>query len=87
MGNQKVVLSSLLVGALWGFLEYNVISQATWERLQPGVAYPFEPTVLVRPDIASSAFTMMARLPIPLLTDFLPILVVVVFLFVIVVMI
>lgn len=77
----------LLAGSLWAFLEYTVQGQAVWERLQPGIGYPFDPSVLIRPDIASPAFAMMSRLPIPLLAPYLPILVVVVFLFVIIVMI
>lgn len=77
----------LIVGTLWAFLEYQARSPANWVRLDPGVPYPFDPTVLNRPDIAVAAYSLMERLPLPMLSPYLPILVVVVFLFVIVVMI
>lgn len=77
----------LLVGSLWAFLEYQLNQAGVWNRLNPGVGYPFEASVIVRPDIALEATTLIGRLPIPLLAPYLPILVVVVFLFVIVVMI
>lgn len=77
----------LLVGALWAFLEYRIISQGQWLRLDPGLPYVFNESVIIRPAIDTGAYTLMANLPIPLLAPYLPILVVVVFLFVIVVMI
>lgn len=77
----------LIFGTVWAFVEYQAQSAGNWVRLAPGVQYPFEPTVLLRPDIGLSAYTLMERLPLPMLAPYLPILVVVVFLFVIVVMI
>lgn len=77
----------LFIGALWAFLEYRVVAQSQWVRLDVGLPYVFDQTTIVRPTIESSAFSLMQNLPIPLLAPYLPILVVVVFLFVIVVMI
>ncbi|GAB4268693.1 MAG: hypothetical protein Kow0080_11840 [Candidatus Promineifilaceae bacterium] len=69
----------LLVGTLWAFLEMN---------LAPDGNYPFELTTLIRPGFGSvPPMDIMNNLPLPLLAPYLPILVVVVFLFVIVVMI
>jgi hypothetical protein len=49
------------------------------------MAYPFD--VLARPLVDSAAFGLIANLPLPLLQNWLPFLVVVLFLFVIVAMI
>jgi len=76
----------LIVGTLWSLLEYRVIAAGQWLRLDPGMVYPFDPTMLVRP-VGDSVTTLMTRLPLPLLAPYLPILLVIVFLFVIIVMI
>lgn len=79
----------LLLGAIWAFLEYRVIGRGEWEILGPGVPYVFDPSTITRPliDGGEAAIAIVNNLPIPLLSPYLPILVVVVFLFVIVVMI
>ena len=81
----------LIVGSLWSFLEYRVQPNREWIRLTVGdqFPYPFDLTTLARPNFAVELGldTLMGRLPLPLLEPFLPILVVVVFLFVIIVMI
>lgn len=77
----------LIVGAVLAFLEYRVAGPGNWVRLDPGVQYPFDPSVLVRPDLAAAGASILANLPLPLFAPYLPFLVVVVFLFVIVVMI
>ena len=77
----------LLIGSLWSFLEYRVITRGEWLPLDVGLPYVFEEAIIVRPLIDSRAMSIVANLPLPLLADYLPILVVVVFLFVIVVMI
>ena len=48
----------LLVGTLWGFLEYEPVPEG-YTHLAPGVPYPFDPSVIIRPlaDTAALAFT------------------------------
>ncbi|MEM7336553.1 MAG: CvpA family protein [Chloroflexota bacterium] len=77
----------LLIGALWAFLEYQSTGRSEWKQLDAGVQYVFQDTTITRPIIESSATAIMNNLPIDLLSPYLPVLVVVVFLFVIVVMI
>ena len=74
----------LLVGALWAFLEYDIVGQTTLTYTDT-MAYPFE--ALIRPVVDSAAFGMIANLPLPMLQNWLPFLVVVLFLFVIIAMI
>lgn len=76
----------LIIGTLWAFLEYQIIAPGQWQRLPPGVQYPFDPNTLVRPAV-ETASVILNNLPVPLLAPYLPILVVIVFLFVIIVMI
>ena len=76
----------LIMGTLWCFLEYNLISAGNYERLARGVPYAFDSAILSRPDYDAVA-TLVERLPLPILAPYLPVLIVVVFLFVIVVMI
>lgn len=76
----------LIIGTLWSFLEYQVGPEG-YTQLPPGINYPFDPTTLVRPGIDSAVTTLMSNLPLPLLSPYLPFLVVIVFLFVIIVMI
>jgi hypothetical protein len=52
----------LFIGSLWGFLEYT-ITPGGYIHLPPGQPYPFEPTVLIRPDFASTAMTVAEWLP------------------------
>ena len=77
----------LVVGALWSFLEYQTIGAGSWVQLSPGVPYPFDPTVITRPDVGSSAYNIISVLPIPFLSPYLPYIMVIVFLFLIIVMI
>lgn len=77
----------LIFGSLWSFLEYRLIGTTEWQRLDAGIPYPFDPTVIVRPVVDSDLYAMLGNMPIPLLAPYLPYLVVLVFLFVIVVMI
>ena len=77
----------LVVGALWSFLEYHTVGSSSWVQLSPGVPYPFDPSIIVRPAIDSSAFNIIAKLPIPFLSPYLPYIMVIVFLFLIIVMI
>jgi Colicin V production protein len=74
----------LIVGTLLSFLEYR-LSREGWVPTFP-MAYPFSPEVLVRTE---SIQTISEYLPIPLLTAnpyFLPVLLVLIFLFVLIVM-
>jgi hypothetical protein len=77
----------LIFGSLWSFLEYRIVGAGQWMRLDPGVPYPFDALTIVRPEVGTSLATLIERLPLPLLSPYLPILVVLVFLFVIIVMI
>lgn len=77
----------LVAGAIWAFLEFQSTGVAQWTQLPPGVPYPFDPSVLTRPVVGSTAANMIAYLPIPLLAPYLPYLMVIMFLFVIIVMI
>lgn len=72
-----------LVGTLWSFLEYQVTRDG-FVQLPQGIPYAFDPN-LVRP-VASSVFDQLiiSHLPLPWLGPYLPILVVIIFLFVII---
>jgi hypothetical protein len=74
----------LVVGTIWSFLEYQIIDRG-YQQLPPGVAYPFQ--TIIRPAVDSDLVTLMARLPLPFLADYLPFLLVGIFLFVLIVMI
>ena len=76
----------LIVGTLWTFLEFQVGVDG-YVRLPVGENYPFDTIALIRPMIESPMASLIDKLPLPLLSPYLPFLVVVVFLFVIVVMI
>jgi hypothetical protein len=52
----------LLIGSLWGFLEYQ-ITDLGYVRLPPGVPYPFDSTVILRPIADSSAAALAGMLP------------------------
>ncbi len=77
----------LIVGSLWSFLEYRVQPTGDWLRLPSGEFYPFDLTVLARPEAIAGLDSLISKLPLPLLAPYLPFLVVIVFLFVIIVMI
>lgn len=74
----------LVVGTLWSLLEYNITTEG-WLRLPPNFPYAFD-QILIRPLIESPSQEMLlTHLPIPFLVPWLPLLVVLIFLFVIVV--
>lgn len=77
----------LVVGSVWAFLEYKLVSASNWVRYTPDIPYPFDPTKIVRP--APELAPIIENLPIPFLTQspyILPLLLVLVFLFVLVVL-
>ena len=77
----------LIVGSMWSFLEYKLVAASDWVRYAPDIPYPFNPTVIVRP--APELAPIINNLPIPLLTQspyILPVLMVLVFLFVLIVL-
>lgn len=77
----------LIVGSMWSFLEFKLVSASNWVRYTPDVPYPFDPTIIVRP--APELAPIINSLPIPLLTQspfILPVLMVLVFLFVLIVL-
>ena len=53
----------MVIGGLWSFLEYIPIP-AGYEHLLPGVEYPFDPTVIMRPAINTFALTFTEWLPL-----------------------
>lgn len=57
----------LIVGSIWSFLEYKIVSANNWVRYTPDVPYPFDPTRIVRP--APELATIVDNLPIPVLTQ------------------
>jgi len=74
----------LIVGTLWSLLEYKITPDG-WIRIPPNFPYAFE-SIVLRPIIESpNQELLMTHLPIPFLVPWLPILVVLIFLFVIVV--
>ncbi len=77
----------LIIGSIWAFLENKLVSASNWVRYTPDVPYPFNPATIVRP--APELAPIINNLPIPILTQspyILPLLLVVVFLFVLVVL-
>ncbi len=57
----------LIVGSIWSFLEFKLVSANNWVRYTPDVPYPFDPTKIVRP--APELATIVDNLPIPVLTQ------------------
>jgi uncharacterized membrane protein required for colicin V production len=77
----------LIIGSIWSFLEYKVISPSNWERFPLNIPYPFPTNVLLRPTAELNG--LIDNLPIPFLTSnpyIIPILLVLVVLFVLVVL-
>lgn len=77
----------LIVGSIWAFLENQLVSASNWVRYPPDVAYPFDPTRITRP--LPELAPIIDNLPIPVLTQspyILPLMLVIVFLFVLVVL-
>ena len=77
----------LIIGSIWAFLEFKLVSASNWVRFTPDVPYPFDPSRIMRP--APELVPIIDNLPIPVLTQspyILPLMLVVVFLFVLVVL-
>jgi len=77
----------LLIGSIWCFLEYKIVAASNWLRYAPEIPYPFNTAHIIRP--AFDAAPIIENLPIPVLTTspiILPLLMAVVFLFVLVVL-
>jgi len=55
----------LVIGSIWGFLEYQ-ITNLGYIQLPPGQPYPFDPSVIVRPDAAAAAAALASWLPMGL---------------------
>lgn len=81
-----VINGYLIVGTIWSFLEFNIIDKAV-VPFAPDTPYPFPIEIITRPLEGTAAYEMIAKLPLPLLEGWLPLLVVVLFLFVIIAMI
>jgi uncharacterized membrane protein required for colicin V production len=74
----------LVFGTLWSLLEYKITPDG-WIRIPPNFPYAFE-SIVLRPIIENPGQELlMTHLPIPFLVPWLPLLVVLIFLFVIVV--
>ncbi len=77
----------LIVGSVWAFLEYQLVSASNWLRYPPNVLYPFTTVNISRP--APEFAPIIDNLPIPVLTSspyFLPLMLVVVVLFILIVL-
>jgi uncharacterized membrane protein required for colicin V production len=55
----------LLIGSLWGFLEYQV-TDTGYTQLPPGVPYPFDTSIIIRPAAEASAAALAEYLPMGL---------------------
>ena len=76
----------LLVGAVWSFLECHIVDRMTI-TCNPLGYYPFPADIISRPLSGEPAYALLQKLPFPMLQGWLPLLMVVLFLFVIVAMI
>ncbi len=76
----------LVIGTLWSLLEYRITVDG-WLRLPPNFPYAFDPYVIRPVAITPAQDLLLTHLPIPWLVPWLPILIVLIFLFVIVVVI
>ncbi len=55
----------LAIGGIWGFLEYQITPNG-YVQLPPGQPYPFDPSVIMRPDAAAAAAAVAEYLPVGL---------------------
>ncbi len=53
----------LIVGTFWAFLEYEPVAEG-YNQLLPGVTYPFDPSVIIRPTIDTAALAFTEWLPL-----------------------
>ncbi len=58
-----IVNGYLVIGGLWSFLEYLPIPDG-YEQIAPGIPYPFDPNIIIRPVIDTAAFTFTQYLPL-----------------------
>jgi uncharacterized membrane protein required for colicin V production len=72
-----------LIGALWSFLEFQVTADG-FVRLPQGIAYAFDPNIARQVNFSPIEDLIITHLPLPWLGPYLPILVVIIFLFVII---
>ena len=76
----------LVIGTLWGLLEYKITVNG-WEKLPDNFPYAFDP-LISRPEVNTAVQELIiTHLPSPWLVPWLPILLVLIFLFVIIVII
>ncbi|MEN8097759.1 MAG: CvpA family protein [Chloroflexota bacterium] len=75
----------LIVGGIWSFLENNIVDRMAIPYA-PATPYPFPVEIITRP-LTGPAMALIASLPLPALQSWLPLLLVVLFLFVLVAMI
>jgi len=57
----------LIVGTFWSFLEYEPVPEG-YSQLPPGVPYPFDPTVVIRPLADTAAMAFAQYLPLGVLS-------------------
>ena len=57
----------LIVGSLWSFLEFRLVSANNWVRFPPEIPYPFDLSRIVRPP--PELANIVNNLPIPVLTQ------------------
>lgn len=74
----------LVVGGLWSLLEFRVGGPEGWTRLPPGVPYVFAPQITRPISQTPGLELLLTHLPLPWLDPWLPILIILIFLFLIV---
>jgi len=57
----------LIVGTFWGFLEYEPIAEG-YSHLAPGITYPFDPSIIIRPLADTPALNFTDYLPLGILS-------------------
>ena len=62
-----IVNGYLIVGTFWGFLEYEPVPEG-YVHLAPGIPYPFDPSVIIRPLADSAALAFTEWLPLGILS-------------------
>jgi hypothetical protein len=57
----------LIVGTFWAFLEYEPVADG-YNQLLPGVPYPFDPSVMIRPAVDTAALAFAEWLPLGIMS-------------------
>ena len=57
----------VIVGTFWAFLEYDPVPEG-YSHVAPGIPYPFDPSVIIRPLADTAAMTFTDWLPLGILS-------------------